>query len=223
VPLFREGFRSDFAIAFKPFQARIDCRPADMKVPLSMLPNYFVRSAEDFPRKAFLSPDAGSSDLRGADPGPLFGLAWWSAGLASDARSLDVTEIAEALQATGARFLSLQYRPADAGIERLQALLGDRLIVPEGLDCTDDFLGVAKICLQLDGVLTVPQALVHVAGAVGASVGVLLPEDPSWRYHSPDETMLWYGDHVRLIKKDGTKSLAERVASYVPGMVSSRT
>jgi hypothetical protein len=218
VPLFRAGFRSDIDMDFLPFQAGIDCHPTDGKVALSSLPNYLVRAAADFARRPFLSLEPGAPDIRRGDARPLLGLGWWSAGLASDARSLDVEALADALRPVEARFVSLQYRPADAGLDRLRALLGDQLVVLDGLDCTNDFLGVAKACRQLDGILTVPQALVHVAGAVGAAVGVLLPERPSWRYDSPDEAVIWYGDHVRLIGNNGTETLKDRIGSSIARM-----
>jgi tetratricopeptide (TPR) repeat protein len=215
VPLFREAYRSDFEMTFESFAMQIDCRPTDMKTSLSSLPNYLVRSIKDFARTPFLSVTSEDGDFRGGDFRPVFGLSWWSAGLASKARSLDVDELADVLRTTEARYFSLQYRPADAGIERLKQLLGDQLLVSDELDCTNDFVRLAKTCLRLDGILTVDQALVHVAGAVGAPVDVLLPPNPNWRYGSPDGTMLWYGDHVRLIRHTGSESLKSRIDSFL--------
>jgi hypothetical protein len=112
VPLFRDGYRCDLDLEFLPLQATIDRRPTDAKVSLSSLPNYLVRSAADFARKPFLSIEPATRDIRGGDSRPVYGLSWWSAGLASEARSLEVEALAEALLTTGARFVSLQYRSA---------------------------------------------------------------------------------------------------------------
>jgi hypothetical protein len=215
VGLFERWFDADTGIGFTTYPPAPAFDERDLKIALSSLPNYTARSESDFSRTPFLTGIPAGRKFSEERGRPVFGLSWWSSGVAGADRSLDPAELARALLAQDADFLSLQYNPRGAGTARLKRLMGDRLIVLDGLDCTDDFIGMAQTIVRLDGVVSIPNTTVHIAGATGAPTGVLLPEEPSWRYISRDDRTIWYGDHVRLYDVRETSDLEARIGSFI--------
>jgi len=213
--LFERWFRTDMDIGFLAWPREPAFDRHDRKLALSSLPNHTMREAGDFPRKPFLTGIPVREPLSGPAGRAVFGLSWWSSGLAGAERSLDLEELAAALLDQEADFLSLQYAPEAAGAARLKGLMGDRLIVREDLDCTNDFIGMAETVRRLRGVVSVPNTTVHIAGAVGAATGVLLPAEPSWRYVSNDDRMIWYGDHIALLKQREGVDLKTRIGTFI--------
>jgi len=88
-------------------------------------------------------------------------------------------------------------------------------------DEISDFADTAAVIENLDLVISVDTAVVHLAGALGKEVWTLLPFSPDWRWMIDREDSSWYptmqlfrqpepGDWESVLKKV-KKSLAERV------------
>jgi hypothetical protein len=151
-------------------------RAEDAFIPAGDLPRLFRKSRGSFPRKPFLKPLPEKVErwahLRGRT-----GIAWRSR--------------------TG------QFKPAELGVSNPVCLQYDAweyetggMTVPE-CDLRNDVEDLLGICANLEKVVTVPQTIVHFAGAVGCSVEVVFPPMGSsrvkdafrWRYIDP---MPWY-------------------------------
>lgn len=85
----------------------------------------------------------------------------------------------------------------------------DKFLASQGLpvehwqEVIDDFDALTSLIGVMDLLITVDQTAVHQAGAIGQECWVLTPHKCSYRYcpRSTGERMLWYGDHVKLIRQ----------------------
>ncbi len=105
------------------------------------------------------------------------------------------------LRQAGVRFVNLQYGESAADLLDLQTRHGVAIHDwPEGdpLIDLDDF--AAKVA-ALDLVISVGNTTVHLAGALGVPVWVLLPTVPGWRWLIEGETNPWYAS-VRAIRQN---------------------
>ncbi len=210
VPLFRRSFPS----AALESQAQGDAGLArlaqaagiDYQVAIGSLPAQFRKRNSDFPRHAgYLHADAARIDywrnrLDALGPGLKIGISW-SGGAPSTRGASRSTRLAEwlpILQQAACHFVNLQY--GNVGDE-LQAISRERQIVihdwPEAIENYDE---TAALVTALDLVISVQTALVHLAGALGKPVWVILQAACEWRYGGQGETMPWYPG-VRLLRQ----------------------
>jgi tetratricopeptide (TPR) repeat protein len=104
---------------------------------------------------------------------------------------------------------------------QVEDLPGNLMIEDLGPDIKD-FSDVAGIIENLDLIVSVDTALVHLAGAMGKSVWTLLPYAPDWRWLLDREDSPWYPT-MRLFrqKKPGNwDSVLQRVANELDSLVS---
>ncbi|WP_207460965.1 tetratricopeptide repeat protein [Azospirillum sp. SYSU D00513] len=160
--------------------------------PLMSLPRIFRTGRDTVPNRVpYLGAgQEGSAPTSGAR-GPIrVGLAW--AGRAEDPddahRSLPVERLAPLLALPGLEFHSLQKGAAEADLDRVE---GGGRVIRHG-ESFGDFADTATVMAGLDLVIGVDTAVVHLAGALGKPVWILLSADPDWRWmrgcaHSP-----WY-------------------------------
>ncbi|MFC4278814.1 tetratricopeptide repeat protein [Achromobacter aloeverae] len=175
----------------------------DRHVPLLSLPLALSRQgAEPWPLGQPLRADealarewAALLPARGSATRPRIGLAWsGNAGHPDDRnRSIPFAELAPLLDAP-CDFVCVQkdIRPADlAAIEQWRTVAGhDNLHLPN--DALRDFSETAALMANLDSVITVDTATVHLAGALGIPTILLLPAMPDWRWQLNREDTPWY-------------------------------
>lgn len=171
-------------------------RPEDKFLPIGDLPRLFRKRLSSFPGVPYLTPHpefvSKWSHLKGRT-----GLAWRSR--------------------TG------QMKPGDFGVENPVCLQYDswefeteEMEVPP-CDLKNDIEDLLGICANLERVVTVPQTIVHLAGAIGTKVDVVMPppgssrvrNDIPWRYGL--EKMPWYPNarvhaNVGLYRRSRSKS-----------------
>jgi len=131
------------------------------------------------------------------------GLAW--AGSATHKndrnRSLPLAKLAPLAQ-EGVEFFSLQVGPG---------------AIQTGMRLTDltsrlhDFADTAALIAELDLIISVDTAVVHLAGAMGKPVWVLLPEPADWRWMLRREDSPWYPT-MRLFRQSRPGEWDEPIA-----------
>lgn len=168
----------------------------DFQVPIGGLPRFFRGGANAFPlHPGYLRADPvrigyWTNYLRRMGPGPKAGLSWrgGTPKTRSHLRSVAPADLAPLLTRSGVTFISLQHG-ADA--TELAGFAGAAPVhAVDGL--TDDLDELAAMICALDVVISVDNTNVHLAGALGRPVWVLLSASPEWRYGTGGEAMAWY-------------------------------
>jgi tetratricopeptide (TPR) repeat protein len=179
----------------------------DLHCPLLSLPLAFDTQLHSIPSKIpYLRPPTAKLEewTRRLEKmqGCRVGLVW--AGNAAhhrdQIRSIDFSILAPLLK-TGARFVSLQkdVRAKDAG------MLNARPDIDQYPDTLVDFSDTAALISNLDLVISVDTSVVHLAGALGRPVWVLLPYLPDWRWLLDRDTSPWYPT-ARLFRQDDRRN-----------------
>jgi len=206
--------------------AWIAASKVDCQIACGSLPALMRRSLFSFPaHRGYLRADPARvhywrARLDALGPGPKIGLSW-RGGLVSTRtrlRSLGLPDLLPVLRASPARFVSLQYTDCADEIAQLRSSQG--IEVQHWQEAIDDYDETAALVSALDLVITVCTAVVHLGGALGRPVWVMVPFSPEWRYLDRGETMPWYPS-VRLIRQprpgDWTPVLNTVCAGLVQG------
>jgi hypothetical protein len=177
----------------------------ELQCPLHGLPFAFGTRLETIPSATpyLHAPSHAAMRWRerlGAKSRPWIGLAWSGASslLRDKTRSIPLSSLLPLLDAN-ATFVSLQkdVRSLDA------AVLKQR---PDLLDFTDefdDFSDTAAVIANLDLVISIDTSVVHLAGALGKPVWVLLSYVCDWRWLLDREDSPWYPT-ARLFRQDAS-------------------
>ena len=173
--------------------------PFDLHAPLLSLPPAFGTTLETIPAEVpYLRADPDLVEAwrarLAADGGPStmlrVGLAWAgrSTYKADRDRSVSLSALAPLAEVKGVRFHSLQ-----KGEPARQARTP-----PPGMNLVDltdelkDFADTAALIANLDLVVSVDTAVVHLAGAMARPVWTLIPSVPDWRWLLDREDSPWY-------------------------------
>ncbi len=182
--------------------------PYDFQIPAGSLPLYLRRSAADFPaRRRYLKADPAAVDrwktrLAELGAGLKIGISWRAGGRPSERRrrSTTLADWQALLSLSGTHWINLQY--GETGDELLTARneLGVAIHdFAEGDPLVDMDQFAAKVS-ALDLVLSVGNATVHLAGALGVNTWAMLPPVPGWRWQIEGSTTPWYPS-VRLYRQ----------------------
>lgn len=155
--------------------------------------------------------------LSALGPGLKVGLSW-RGGLertGSARRSLLLSQLAPLTELEGCQFVNLQYNTTDD--ERRLIGLNQHNFV-HWQDVLDDYEQTAALVKSLDLVISVCTAVIHLGGALGQPVWVLVPHGAEWRYGSEGERMVWYPS-VRLVRQESeTESWTDVIKKVVDGL-----
>jgi hypothetical protein len=178
-------FGRSFGVKCVPRKGLNEHRDEDAFIPIGDLPRLFRKSAESFPGTPFLIADpemvAKWSHLKGR-----VGCAWRGRRGKFEAQDFRLADP-----------VCLQYDPWEYETEGMT--------VPE-IDLRDDVEDVLGICANVSRIVTVPQTVVHFAGALGTRVDVVLPpvdtgrvvDQLNWRY-GQGKRIPWYSS-VRVYR-----------------------
>ena len=176
------------------------------RVAFGSLPKYYRNADADFPGKPYLVADPERrlqwrALLDSLGPKPKVGIAW-QGGLRKTGkahRSVQLEDLLPVLR-QDATFISLQYRNAQ-DVESVKEKHGIHVHHwPRAVECAD-YDETAALVAELDMVISVTTAVIHLAGGLGVPCMVLTPKNPMWRYGIDGEKMLWY-DSVTLIRQN---------------------
>jgi len=176
--------------------------PFDVHCPLMSLPHVLGTTLESIPAEVpYLHPVASDIDAwrrRVSErPGLRVGVVWAGASFFKDdrRRSCPLEALEPLLETPGASFFSLQIGPRSADLARLGGRIVD--LSPH----LGDFADTAAAISQLDLVISVDTAVVHLAGALAKPVWVLLRFQNEWRWLTNRQDSPWYPT-ARLFRQD---------------------
>jgi tetratricopeptide (TPR) repeat protein len=172
--------------------------PFDLHCPLGSLPLAFKTEPDTVPAPIpYLAADAAHlakwSEKIGALDRPRIAFAWsGNPNHINDRnRSIPFARLAPLFPPAGrvgARFISIQ---RDVRSEEAAALAAETRVLHVGGEL-ETFADTAAVIALADLVIAVDTAVVHLSGAMGRPVWVLLPFAPDWRWTIAGETTPWY-------------------------------
>lgn len=188
----------------------------DARVLSGSLCRYFRNDKSDFPGTPYLKVDPEQklqwrALLDSLGDRPKIGIAWTGGrhNTHRERRSLKLTDLLPILR-KDADFISLEYKNPMAEIEALERDYGIKVRHwPRAAEAVN-YDDCAALVDELDMVISVQTAVVHLAGALGKTCHVLVPSKPHWRYGLSGDSMPWYKS-VELFRqgKDWNKPINE--------------
>jgi hypothetical protein len=115
-------------------------------------------------------------------------------------RSCRLENLLPLLRQSGIHFVGLQ---KGVGSEQVASLPPDIAFTNLG-DELDDFSDTAALLANMDLLISVDTAVVHLAGAMGRPAWVMIPFIPDWRWGMRRENCLWYPS-LRLFRQNRPK------------------
>ncbi len=174
----------------------------DLHCPLLSLPDRFGTNLATIPAEVpYLTPDPATVEhwrsKFGGGPRLKIGIAW--AGNLSHKndrnRSVAIEGLLPILEIPGIRWISLQVGERAGDLARLP--IG---MVADLSGHLGDFAETAAVIANLDLVIAVDTAVLHLAGALGRPVWAMLPFAPDWRWLLDREDSRWYPS-MRLFRQ----------------------
>ncbi len=152
------------------------------------------------------------------------GLAWRGGvpGREQRLRSIDLEGCAPWWQATDVDWIALQHGVTAEEASRLTQLSAGRLRFLPGCDPQHDLEGLLALIQALDGVVSVANAVVHLAGALGRPTRALVRAVPDWRWMLPGDGCYWYRS-VTLLRQQRPGDWAPLVEDVARGLFSGET
>jgi tetratricopeptide (TPR) repeat protein len=181
--------------------------PFDVHLPLMDLPRIFRTTLDSIPAEIpylHVDPVKLARWRHALDKTSLLkvGVVWAGNPLhKSDRfRSLSAEVVLPRLITPGVQLFSLQMEPRPEDVRVLTGLRADVIDLARAID---DFTDTAAVVSALDLVIAVDTSVVHLAGAIGRPVWVLLPHALDWRWMHEREDTPWYPT-VRLFRQHKT-------------------
>ena len=178
---------------------------------IGSLPLRFRSTPGDFSGRGgpYLTADSAKTAtwkerLDALGPGLKIGVSW-RGGVPTTRRALRSVDLAQwhyLLQLPGIHWISLQYGECRDELAKAEQLTGAHIAHWE--DAIADYDETAALVCALDLVISVQTAVVHLAGALGKHVWVLVPRMAEWRYGESARTMPWY-PLVRLFRQTSSE------------------
>ncbi|MBI1273420.1 MAG: tetratricopeptide repeat protein [Alphaproteobacteria bacterium] len=191
--------------------------PCDCHAAIMDLPAHFGTVLDTVPAAAsYLAPPPGAAPALPAGQGLRVGVVWMGSKFHKHdlRRSVPLEQFKALFDIGGATFYSL-VRPTD--IRDDEAALLKTLPVIDCGSMIGDFADTARIMQQLDLVISVDTAAVHLAGALGRPVWVMLPLGPDWRWLTGREDSPWYPS-ARLYRQTKAREWADVIANVAAAL-----
>lgn len=159
---------------------------------------FYRKKNEDFPGKPYLIADEDRrlqwKVLLDRLPGKKIGIAW-TGGLKNTfkaRRSVTLDTLLPLLKTPGVTWVSLQYQDCSEEIESFEKAHGIKIHHWKRGSESRDYDDVAALVMELDCVVSVTTAVIHLCGALGKECHVLVPSKPRWFYGLSGDKSRWY-------------------------------
>lgn len=176
------------------------------RVAFGSLPKFYRRATEDFPGQPYLVADPQRriqwrALLDSLGTKKKIGISW-QGGLnktGKSRRSINLESLLPVLR-QDATFVSLQYKNAAEDVKVIEEMYGIK--IHHWPQCVEakDYDETAALVAELDMVISVTTAVIHLSGALGIPCLVLTPKSPRWFYGLNGDSLPWYKS-VHLIRQ----------------------
>lgn len=169
----------------------------DYKVPIGSLGKWYRRSHEEFPQTPYLVADPKMVEkikarLKQLGGKPCIGISWRGGTKATNSQYRNINlDLLKPLLEMDVNWISLQYQPTShRAVDEFYGRTG--LKIHHWADVIDDYDMTAALVSQLDLVISIPQSVVHLAGALGTPTWQLCPKKAMWQMGPYGKDMPWY-------------------------------
>lgn len=170
----------------------------DSKIAIGSLAKFYRKKEEDFPRAPYLKADPKKIEKyqkRFKEMGdlPKIGISWKGGTKITSLhhRMIQLIKFKEIIGSIDADFISLQYhKDAHQDVNDFQQATG--LTLHHFSEELQDYDETAALVSNLDLVISVPQSVVHLAGALGITTWQLTPKRAMWQMGVYGRDMPWY-------------------------------
>ena len=204
IPLFQ---RSMPFVQFFPSHEALDPNLYDAHLPMGDLAGIFCNNLDDFKAiqhpyiKADITNTKSLKELLSPNGKPLCGLSWKSQNIKKGQdRSVPLKELLIAIAGHGVQLVNLQYGNVDEELKQVQKICGVEVLQYQDIDNQHNLDGLATLIQACDLVVSADNSTVHLAGALGQPVWVLLPFNADWRWLLERHDSPWYPS-VRLFRQ----------------------
>ena len=220
IPIFKRSFPADIEYYTK--AETVSEESHDAHIAAGSLPKYFRQSLGSYEKasQGFLSADKAKTaalrdKLLGNRAEILFGLSWHSKSsrMFAQNRGIPLGQLATMFHATNIKFVSLQYGNVTAEINQVKAEHGIDVAQVAEVDNYHDIDGLAALISACDRIISIDNVTVHLAGALGKDIDVLLPRVGSWRWGLDPNSSYWYRS-VRLRRQSEREDWGEVLARF---------
>lgn len=173
----------------------------DYKIAIGSLAKHFRKKKEDFPGTPFLKANPKLVEkmrekcnmLDNNRRKPKIGISWKGGiGITNKAPRCIPLETLQQLTHFDADFISLQYHNnAQHEVDVFNEQIG-ATVIHHWQDVVDDYDLTAALLMNLNLVISVPQSVVHLAGALGVQTIQMCPVEALWQMGPYKENMPWY-------------------------------
>lgn len=173
--------------------------PIDAKVSIASLGKFYRKKKEDFPGTPYMKAqdhivDKYKKRLETMGGKKKIGISWKGGTIATASldRKIKIKQILPLLELDEhVDFISLQYhQDTKHYLDKLQEETGK--VIHHWQDVLDDYDETAGLVANLDYIISVPQSVVHLAGAMGKQTLQLCPKKGLWQMGPYGENMPWY-------------------------------
>jgi tetratricopeptide (TPR) repeat protein len=199
LPIFERSFPNH--IKFIDKNLLIDEGKYDYHIPIASLPLHFrpsIKSFKNTPQRYLKHSKSNSEALRESllkrQKKKLIGISWLTKSTLPGAsnRNLNLIELLKNFDKETVRFVSLQYGDVSTEISKMREEDGIDIIEVKDIDNREDIDGLASLMMACDQIISVDNATVHLAGALGVNTKILLPFNNDWRWGKGRRDSLWY-------------------------------
>lgn len=203
LPLYRRSMPK--GIAFVSRQSVVPEHAYDSQISMASLCRYLRNHEMRFSkaRKTYLINDTQRTQrLRkelALQPGQLIcGISWQSQNNEIGAsKSISLNALMRHLNTPERQWVNLQYGNMTAEIANVKTELDVNILQCASVDNRQDLDGLASLIDLCDVIVSISNTTVHLAGALGKKVHVMLPFSADWRWLENRLDSIWY-PHLRL-------------------------
>ena len=222
IPLFERSFSKKINFQFD--QSKVSEDSYDFHIPIASLPSVLRPSLDNFkqaPRSYLRCDNKKAKELKKIistdKTQTLIGISWNSSAKQPCAhhRNIDLYDLVKHLHAPDVKLVNLQYGDFVDEIAQLREDHGIEVIEVPDIDNHDDIDGLAALIMACDKVVSIDNATVHLAGALGAKTKILLPFNNNWQWGTSGSSSYWY-DSVELYRQQSAndwKQVLEQLKS----------
>jgi len=169
----------------------------DAQIRIGDLAAFYRKNESDFPGTAYLKADADLSArigerVKALGKRPKIGISWVGGTNSTNLHERKIPiELLKPILRLDAEFISLQYNKETGAL--LQHAFSEGLpTIHHWQDILNDYDMTAALLDNLDLVISVPQSVVHLAGAMGVNTWQLCPKRGLWQQGEYGKDALWY-------------------------------